>query len=91
MKIDQSSLCLLETSEDELEAVLSTSLRQVDPDPQFVNRLSDRFKQPPAIILERESLQGAYMIMAMGLFLGAFVLWLASRIGIARRNALASS
>jgi hypothetical protein len=75
----------------ELESILSTSLRPVDPNPQFVDRLSDRFKQPPATMLEQKSFLGAYLIMASGLFLGALVLWLFQRIGSARRYSPAAS
>ncbi len=61
---------------DALEFALLSSLNPVEPDPEFVNRLRDRFEQPPTMVLETRTFWEIYVIVASGLFLGTFLLWL---------------
>ncbi len=61
---------------DQLEFALLNSLNPVDPDPEFVSRLRDRFEQPPTMVLETRTFWEIYVIVASGLFLGSFLIWL---------------
>ena len=61
---------------EDLEFALLSSLNQVEPDPEFVNRLQRRFEQAPSTVIEHRSFWAAYIIVATGLFLGTFMIWL---------------
>jgi hypothetical protein len=69
-------------NETDIERVLSGALNPVDPNPEFVGRLSTRFRTPPATVMEHRTFWSAYIIMASGLFAGVFFLWLLRRIGV---------
>jgi hypothetical protein len=71
----QTDSYLATGSEWELENQLFASLNPVIPDPVFINRLEERLKKEPAIILERGTFWQAYLIMASGLFGGVLLLW----------------
>lgn len=63
-------------SDLDIENQLMSSLNPVSPDPLFVDRLEQRLKRDPSIVLERGSFLKAYMIMASGLLGGVILLWL---------------
>ncbi len=73
---EQTDSYLVAGSEWELENQLFASLYPVSPDPVFINRLEERLKREPLIVLERRSFWGAYLIIASGLFGGVLLLWL---------------
>jgi hypothetical protein len=60
----------------EIENELFSSLSPVNPDPVFVTRLEERLKTQPLIVLERNSVMGAYLVVAFGLFGGVLLIWL---------------
>lgn len=60
---------------EDIEVELRNSLNPVRPDPFFVSQLGQRLKRQPAIVLEEKPFLGIYLIMATGLFLGAFLIW----------------
>ena len=62
--------------ESELEKELFSSLNPVKPDPVFVDRLEARLKTQTVTVLEPASLLGAYLVIALGLFGGVFLLWI---------------
>ncbi len=63
-------------SDFDIENQLSTSLNPVKPDPVFIDRLEQRLKREPAIVLEPSSFFKAYMIMVTGLVGGVGLLLL---------------
>ena len=63
-------------SDWKLENQLFSALNPVKPDPVFVNRLEERLRAQPAIVLEPGSLLGAYLVIASGLFGGVLLIWL---------------
>jgi len=60
----------------DLERSLQFSLSPVQPSPEFVYRLRARLTEPPSIIIERRTTATAFIVVTMGLFLGAFLVWL---------------
>ncbi len=72
--------------EDALEFALLSSLNPVDPDPEFVSRLRDRFERPPATVLESRTFWEIYVIVASGLFLGSFLIWLIQHLARRQRR-----
>jgi hypothetical protein len=65
---------------DELERQLELSLRTVKPDPQFVQRLQIRLSTPATVVFENPSRSGAFLIITLGLFAGALLVWLVQRL-----------
>ncbi len=63
-------------SDFDIENQLSSSLNPVLPDPVFIDRLEQRLKKEPAIVLEPGSFIKAYIIMISGLVGGVVLLWL---------------
>ncbi len=63
-------------SDFDIENHLSTSLNPVLPDPVFVDRLEQRLKRDPAIVLEPGTFIKAYIVMVSGLVGGVVLLWL---------------
>ncbi len=63
-------------SDLDIENQLLSSLNPVSPDPVFVDRLEQRLKRDPVIVLERGSFLKAYIIMVSGLLGGVILLWL---------------
>jgi hypothetical protein len=61
---------------EELEFALFSSLNPVDPDPEFVTRLRNRFDHTPSTVMEHRTFWAAYIIVATGLFFGSFLIWL---------------
>jgi hypothetical protein len=75
--------------EDDLEIALFSSLNEVEPDPEFVTRLKGRFEQSPTMVLETRTFWEIYVIVATGLFLGSFLIWLIQHLvrkGSARKG-----
>lgn len=64
-----------------LEMLLQASLNPVRPNPDYVSKLKHRLVAPAVIILESPSAQKAYLIVAVGLFVGIFIVWLAKLLG----------
>ncbi len=63
-------------SEFDLESQLLSSLNPVSPDPVFIDRLEQRLKRDPAIVMEPSSFVKAYVVMVSGLVGGVVLLWL---------------
>ena len=61
---------------EELEFTLLSSLNPVDPDPEFVTRLRNRFDHNPSTVMEHRTFWAAYIIAATGLFFGTLLIWL---------------
>lgn len=59
-----------------LEKKLQSSLEPVQPDPGFVYRLYGRLVNQPTVVLERRTNSAVLMVLALGLFLGALIIWL---------------
>ncbi len=64
------------SSDLDIEHQLSSSLNPVLPDPVFIDRLEQRLKREPAIVLEPSSFIKAYIIMISGLVGGVVLLLL---------------
>jgi len=77
--------------ESELEKELFSSLNPVKPDPVFVDRLEARLKTQTVTVLEPASLLGAYLVIALGLFGGVFLLWILHVIFSALRHESSNS
>jgi hypothetical protein len=58
-----------------LEILLQASLNPVRPNPDYVSKLKSRLVAPSVVILESPSAQRAYLIVAIGLFIGIFIVW----------------
>lgn len=69
-----------------LELALFSSLNPVDPDPEFVGRLRDRFEQAPATVMEHHTFWVVYVAVASGLFVGIFLIWLAQHLIVRRQT-----
>ncbi len=63
-------------SDFDIESHLFSSLNPVSPDPVFIDRLEQRLKREPLIVLEPGSFLRAYIIMVSGLVGGVVLLWL---------------
>ncbi len=72
----QSTSFLDFRSDFDIEHHLLSSLNPVTPDPVFIDRLEQRLKRDPAIVLERGSFLKAYLVMVSGLLAGIALLWL---------------
>ena len=64
----------------DLERSLENALSPVKPNPDFVHNLQSRLSSTPVIFLENRSAQKAYVMVAFGLFSGALIFWLFSRL-----------
>ena len=62
-----------------LEKKLSESLRPIRPDPTFVHSLKDRLAQGTSVIVEKPASHAGFLIIGIGLFTGALLLWLLHR------------
>jgi len=65
---------------DALEQRLSVSLNPVQPDPQFVQRLQVRLATPATVVLENPTRTWAFLIVTIGLFISALLVWLIQRL-----------
>ena len=62
------------------EAELESSFDPVQPDPEFVTRLRRRLSGKEQIILEPRSSATAFVLVALGLFTGALLVWIFRRV-----------
>jgi hypothetical protein len=62
------------------EAELESSFDPVQPDPEFVTRLRRRLSGKEQIVLEPRSSATAFVLVALGLFTGALLVWIFRRI-----------
>ncbi|MDR3576303.1 MAG: hypothetical protein P4L50_20745 [Anaerolineaceae bacterium] len=60
----------------DLEKSLQFSLSPVQPNPEFVYRLRGRLTESPSIMIEQRTTAAAFVVVAIGLFVGAFLVWL---------------
>jgi hypothetical protein len=65
---------------DELERQLQIILNPVQPDPQFVERLQVRLATPATVVLEDPARSSAFLIITVGLFMGALLVWFLQRL-----------
>ncbi len=65
---------------DWLEQHLSTSLAPVEPRTEFVEGLQSRLTSPVTVVLENPTQSYALVLVGLGLFFGALVLWLLQRL-----------
>ena len=62
------------------EAELESSFDPVQPDPEFVTRLRRRLSGKEQIVLEPRSSATAFVLVALGLFTGALLVWILRRL-----------
>ena len=72
----------LSTLDSLFEAELESSFDPVQPDPEFVTRLRRRLSGKEQIVLEPRSPATAFVLVALGLFTGALLVWLLRRLRI---------
>ena len=63
-----------------LESTLQRSLRPVQPNPEFVNKLHSRLITPASTVLERHAPKAittpAFFVAGFGLAIGLFLVWI---------------
>jgi hypothetical protein len=69
----------LSTLESMFEEELESSFSTVQPDPEFVKRLRRRLSGKEQIVLEPRSYATAFVLVALGLFSGALLVWILRR------------
>jgi hypothetical protein len=62
-----------------LEKKLSESLQPVSPDPRFIHSLREKLSHGTSVIVEKPAVQPILLILGLGLFTGALMLWLFRR------------
>jgi hypothetical protein len=62
------------------EAELESSFDPVQPDPEFVTRLRRRLSGREQVVLEPRSSATAFVLVALGLFTGALLVWILRRL-----------
>jgi len=62
-----------------LEERLSRLLEPVTPDPEFVDSLKFKLTRTPAVLLENGRRKLGLIAVGIGLFTGAFLVWLLRR------------
>jgi len=70
----------LSTLESLFEEELESSFSTVQPDPEFVTRLRRRLSGKEQIVLEPRSSATAFVLVALGLFSGALLVWILRRL-----------
>lgn len=63
-------------SADSIESQLEAFLSPVQPNPEFVHKLRTRLTREPSIVIERRNTLTAFVVTALGLFAGAFIVWI---------------
>jgi len=63
-----------------LEGKLKEVLQPVSPNPNFVHNLEKKLINPAAVLLEDQKDKKAIVLIGMGMFFGALLIWLVSRI-----------
>jgi hypothetical protein len=66
----------ISTLDSLFEAELESSFDPVQPDPEFVTRLRRRLSGKEQIVLEPRSSATAFVLVALGLFTGALLVWI---------------
>jgi hypothetical protein len=69
----------LSTLDSLFEAELESSFGTVQPDPEFVTRLRRRLSGKEQVVLEPRSSATAFVLVALGLFTGALLVWILRR------------
>jgi len=62
-----------------LEKKLSSLLEPVTPDPEFVDSLKLKLTRTPAVLVETGRRQLGLLAVGIGMFTGAFIIWLLRR------------
>ena len=70
----------ISTLDSLFEAELESSFDPVQPDPEFVTRLRRRLSGKQQIVLEPRSSATAFVLVALGLFTGALLVWILRRL-----------
>ncbi len=70
----------LSTLDSLFEAELESSFNPVQPDPEFVTRLRRRLAGREQVVLEPRSSATAFVLVALGLFTGALLVWIFRRL-----------
>ena len=70
----------ISTLDSLFEVELESSFDSVQPDPEFVTRLRRRLSGKEQIVLEPRSSATAFVLVALGLFTGALLVWIFRRI-----------
>jgi hypothetical protein len=70
----------LSTLDSLFEAELESSFNPVQPDPEFVTRLRRRLSGREQVVLEPRSSATAFVLVALGLFSGALLVWIFRRL-----------
>ena len=85
LEVDRVNINKLQA--EDLEYTLFSSLNPVEPDPEFVSRLRNRFDHTPSTVMEHPTFWAAYIIVATGLFFGALLIWLVQSLVGGRKAA----
>ncbi len=70
----------LSTLDRLFEAELETSFDTVQPDREFITRLHRRLADKEQVVLEPRSPATAFVLVALGLFTGALLVWILRRL-----------
>ena len=70
----------ISTLDSLFEVELESSFDSVQPDPEFVTRLRRRLSGKEQIVLEPRSSATAFVLVALGLFTGALLVWIFRRL-----------
>ena len=70
----------LSTLDSLFEAELESSFGTVQPDPEFITRLRRRLSGKEQVVLEPRSYATAFVLVALGLFTGALLVWILRKI-----------
>jgi hypothetical protein len=62
-----------------LEKRLSESLQPIRPDPGFIHSLKEKLANTSSVIVERRSSHAGLLVIGLGLFTGALLVWLLRR------------
>ena len=66
----------LSTLDGLFEAEFESSFGTVQPDPEFVTRLRRRLSGREQVFLEPRSSATAFVLVALGLFIGSLLVWI---------------
>ena len=58
-----------------MENSLISNLKPVQPDPDFINNLRSKLLKKQSIYIEKTNHVLAFILMSIGLFMGALILW----------------
>lgn len=70
-----------------LEEKLSSMIRPVKPDPEFMSTLRTKLSRTPSILVESSKKNIGLAIFGAGLFAGAFVFWIVSLLSKGKEKA----